>query len=240
MDHKPSIHTTDPVPAVSNQESSEGSSAVTSIHLIYAVGPCEKLVVINVWFSVSLPALNYTRVRTCSPLHKQASCTLHSLRHKWQKPAQEYASVSRMAHTANLNSFHMLPKNCDRMPLTNKWVDCLASTEKGFITQLWATAPLFLGVPGLLQRLSQPNAADCSKCCLLPGSTTAATRFFRLAASRLWKRPVMNTQAGEEGLSIRTVQPPPAPGSRVVTHGTGVFSAQPSSRHYHWVLGCSC
>lgn len=35
------------------------------------------------------------------------------------------------------------------MPLANKWGDCLASTEKGFIAQLGATAPLFPGLPGL-------------------------------------------------------------------------------------------
>lgn len=135
MDLQSSVYTNDPAPAVSNQESSEGLSVITAIHLIYIVGAHEKLVFINTHpstfsFSVSLQALKYIWVRTCSPLRKQASCTLHLLKHQWQKPAQEYASVSRMAHTANLNSFHMLPKNCDQMPLANKWGDCLAYTEK--------------------------------------------------------------------------------------------------------------
>lgn len=164
---QPSVHTTDPAPAVSHQEGSEGSSAVTSIHLIYAVDPCKKLVILNVWVSVSLPALNYMRVRTCSPLRKQASCTLHSFKHEWQKPAQEYASVSRMAHTTNLNSFHMLPKNCDRMPLTNKWVDCLASTEKARSSeQQLLCSPVCLGFssayrsPVLLTALNAASYRD--------------------------------------------------------------------------------
>lgn len=56
------------------------------------------------------------------------------------------------------------------MPLANKWGDCLASTEKGFITQLGATAPLFPGLPELPQPLPQSDAADWSKLYLLPGS----------------------------------------------------------------------
>lgn len=156
---------------MNSQESNEGSSAIISIHPIYAVGAAEKLVLISIcpviFGSVSLQALNYLWVRTCLPLTKQARCTLHLLKCKLQKPTQEYASVSRMAHTANLNSFHMLPKNCDQMPLIHKWGDCLDSTEKGFIMQLQATAPLFLGLPGLPQcpllgmLLTGLNAASC-------------------------------------------------------------------------------
>ena len=75
MDLQSPVDTTDPAPAGSNQESSEGLSVIKSIHLIYAVGAHEKLVFIDThpltfWFSVSLQALTFIWVRTGSPLPK--------------------------------------------------------------------------------------------------------------------------------------------------------------------------
>lgn len=74
-DLQSSVDTSDPAAAVSNQESIEGLTVITYVQLIYAVGAHEKLVFINThsvtfWFSVSLQALNYIWVRTCSPLPK--------------------------------------------------------------------------------------------------------------------------------------------------------------------------
>jgi len=127
-----------------------------------------------------------------------------------------------MAPTANLNIFHMLPKNCDRMPLANKWGNCPTSTEQGFIAQLGATAPLFPGLPGLPQRLPQPDAADRPK-----RSRDRAT-----AVSRRQKRTGMTTSTYMKMIYQVTQcnHPLLLLPEELRTRGTGVLFAQPSSR----------